>query len=285
MTIETLFRQLAPAGELQNLNRAVPIWSGNSQLTPIARRITIEIIHIHSNSARYAASSPCQMMSSRLARPALAATTRQAPRCATRSYAAAASSIDPKPPVPLFGVDGTYASALYTAAAKSSSLDSIAKSLTSLHQVLKSDAKLSPILHAPTLTDADKSAIIAELEKHTGGGDKQGTMKNFLQTLAENNRLGLLEGVCEKFAELMSAYRGEMELVITSAQKLEDRVVRRLEAAIAKSEYSHGKKIKVVTKVNPEILGGLVVEIGDRTIDYSVSAKIAKLNKLLTDTV
>jgi F-type H+-transporting ATPase subunit O len=38
-------------------------------------------------------------------------------------------------------------------------------------------------------------------------------------------------------------------------------------------------------KVNPDILGGLVVEIGDRTIDYSVSAKIAKLNKLLTDIV
>lgn len=38
-------------------------------------------------------------------------------------------------------------------------------------------------------------------------------------------------------------------------------------------------------QVNPEILGGLVVEMGDRTIDYSVSAKIARLNKLLTDTI
>lgn len=74
-------------------------------------------------------------------------------------------------------------------------------------------------------------------------------MKNFLQTLAENNRLGLLEGVCVKFGELMGAYRGEMELVITSAQRLEERTVRRLETAIGKSEYSQGKKIKVVTKV------------------------------------
>jgi F-type H+-transporting ATPase subunit O len=126
--------------------------------------------------------------------------------------------------------------------------------------------------------------------------------------------LGLLEGICEKFGQLMGAARGEMELVITSASKLDERMVRRLEQAVSKSEYSQGKKIKVVTKVclsichsfwerpvflcvfylrpltlsfqvNPEILGGLVVEIGDRTIDYSVSAKIAKLNKLLTDTV
>lgn len=74
-------------------------------------------------------------------------------------------------------------------------------------------------------------------------------MKNFLQTLAENNRLGLLEGVCEKFTQLMGAHRGEVELVITSAARLEERVVRRLEAAVGKSEFSAGKKIKVITKV------------------------------------
>lgn len=70
---------------------------------------------------------------------------------------------------------------------------------------------------------------------------------------------------------------------------------------MAKSEYSQGKKLKVVSKVckdttqlrtsadllkvNPDIMGGLVVEIGDRTIDLSVSAKISKMNKLLTDTL
>lgn len=82
---------------------------------------------------------------------------------------------------------------------------------------MKNDPKLAVILTAPTLSDNDKSQIIAELEKHTGGQDKQGTVKNFLATLAENNRLGLLEGVCEKFGVLMSAARGETELTITTA--------------------------------------------------------------------
>ena len=58
---------------------------------------------------------------------------------------------------------------------------------------------------------------MAELEKHTGGADKDGTVKNFLQTLAENNRLGILENVCENFEKLMSAHRGEIELIISSA--------------------------------------------------------------------
>jgi F-type H+-transporting ATPase subunit O len=73
------------------------------------------------------------------------------------------------------------------------------------------------LIAAPTLTDSDKSAIVQELEKHTGGADKSGTVKNFLQALAENNRLGLLEGVTDKFGTLMSAARGEMEVTITTA--------------------------------------------------------------------
>ncbi len=51
-----------------------------------------------------------------------------------------------------------------------------------------------------------------------GAADKEGIVKNFLATLAENNRLGVLEGVVDKFAVLMSAHKGEVELVVTSAQ-------------------------------------------------------------------
>lgn len=72
-------------------------------------------------------------------------------------------------------------------------------------------------MQAPTLSVADKSQIIQELQKHTGVQDKGDTVKNFLETLAENNRLSVLKGVCEKFGELMGAARGEIELIITSA--------------------------------------------------------------------
>ena len=82
---------------------------------------------------------------------------------------------------------------------------------------MKSDPKLQTILAAPTLSDSDKSQIVAELEKHTGGADKSGTVKNLLSALAENNRLSLLEGVAEKFGTLISAQKGELELTVTSA--------------------------------------------------------------------
>ena len=106
----------------------------------------------------------------------------------------------------------------YTAASKTSSLDNTSRSLASLSEVFKKEARLKNILAAPTLTPGDKSQIIQELQKHMGGGDKGDTVKNFLQTLADNNRLSILEGVCEKFNTLMVAARGEIDLVITSAQ-------------------------------------------------------------------
>ena len=106
----------------------------------------------------------------------------------------------------------------YTAAVKTSALDSTSKSLAALSEVFKREARLNIILAAPTLTPSDKSQIIQELQRHMGGLDKGDTVKNFLQTLANNNRLNILDGVCEKFSTLMVAARGEIDLVITSAQ-------------------------------------------------------------------
>lgn len=67
-------------------------------------------------------------------------------------------------------------------------------------------------------------------------------------------------------------------------QPLDNKTLTRLESAVSKSQYvGQGQKLKVTNKVNSDIKGGLVVEIGDRTIDLSVSARIAKMNKVLTD--
>lgn len=106
----------------------------------------------------------------------------------------------------------------YTAAVKTATLDSTSKALATLSDVFRKDPKLPLILTAPTLSPGDKTQIVQELQRHMGGGgDKGDTVKNFLRTLAENNRLGILEGVCEKFTVLMGAARGEVDLTVTSA--------------------------------------------------------------------
>lgn len=100
----------------------------------------------------------------------------------------------------------------YIAAVKESVLESTDQSLRALKQTLDGDAKLVRIISSPTLSPADKSAIISVIAK---SGDK--TIKNLLEALAENNRLGMLGGVIDKFAVLMGAHRGEIEAVVTSA--------------------------------------------------------------------
>lgn len=120
--------------------------------------------------------------------------------------------------------------------------------MENFNATFKKDAQLQKILTAPTLSIEDKQQIVAELQKSTGVTDK--TVQNFLETLAEKNRLSILEGVSAKFATLMSASRGEVEMTITSASPLDAKVVRQLETAVGKSSFiGQGKKLKVVPKV------------------------------------
>ena len=123
--------------------------------------------------------------------------------------------------------------------------------MDNLSSTFKRDAKLQSILTAPTLSVSDKQQIIGEIQKSIGVQDKGDTIKNFLNTLAANNRLSVLEGVTEKFALLMSASRGEVEMTITSAAPLDQKVVKQLEATVSKSSFvGSGKKLKVVPKVS-----------------------------------
>jgi len=127
-----------------------------------------------------------------------------------------------------------------------------------------------------------------QLLTQTGGGSAEATkaVKNLLEVMSENGRLGMLDGVVSAFEKIMRAHKGEVDVVVTSAQPLDARVLSRLEQSIAKSSLlSRGQKVKMENKVNDNILGGLIVEIGDRTIDLSVQSRVTKLNQLLYETL
>lgn len=122
--------------------------------------------------------------------------------------------------------------------------------MDSLAQTFKRDTKLQSMISSPTLSVEDKQQIVQELQKSTGVQDKDNTLKNFFHTLAENNRLAVLDGVAVKFAQLISAARGEVEMTITSATPLDNKIVKQLESAVTKSSYvGANKKLKVVPKV------------------------------------
>lgn len=100
-------------------------------------------------------------------------------------------------------------------------------------------------------------------------------------TLAENGRLGEVGKINEKYAELMRASRGEVLSVVTSADELTKAQLKSLEGSFKASFLKPGETLIMDTKVNPEILGGLQVQIGDKFMDLSLASKVNRMHKML----
>ncbi|CAI5758499.1 unnamed protein product [Candida verbasci] len=186
-----------------------------------------------------------------------------------------------KPPVQLFGIDGTYANALYSATIQQSDMNQTFNGLKKIQDLLSNDTALYKSLSNPGLTKDDRLAITSSISKSLNL-DK--TTANFLTTLAENNRLDKFPGIFNKFGLLNDAFNGVVEAKVTSAKPLDSKILKRLQNSIGKSSFvGEGKTLKLTNSVNPELLGGLVVEVGDRTLDVSIANKVSKLNKTLKE--
>ncbi|ABN64337.1 F1F0-ATPase subunit [Scheffersomyces stipitis CBS 6054] len=196
-----------------------------------------------------------------------------------RSLASSAKSV--KPPVQLYGIDGTYANALYSASVQDSSVEASFQSLTKINNLIQSDSKVAEFLANPAVNKADRDSVVKVIES-TLKLDK--TTGNFLSVLAQNNRLTIFKSIYEKFSLLNDAHNGLVEAKVTSAKPLDSKILKRLQTSISKSALvGEGKTLKLTNNVNPEILGGLVVEVGEQTVDLSVQSKVSKLNQTLKE--
>lgn len=106
-------------------------------------------------------------------------------------------------------------------------------------------------------------------------------LSNLLSVLSENGRLSQADRVFADFNTLMAAYRGELEVVVTSAEPLDSKTMNRLEKALKGSALADGKTLKFTNKVNPSVLGGLLVDIGDKTIDATAATRVNRYNSAL----
>ncbi|CAE6398056.1 F-type H+-transporting ATPase oligomycin sensitivity conferral protein [Rhizoctonia solani] len=184
-----------------------------------------------------------------------------------------------------------YAQALFGAASKNTqTLTKVQSELTSISTGLREVPALSAFVSNPTLSAADrKNGLEAIYTSATPKGSKDPVTpitKNLFEVLSENGRLGETNDVIASFNELVSKHKGELEVVVTSAAPLEKNVLSKLEATLKSSQAaSQAKAVRVTNKVNPSILGGLLVDFGDKTIDLSVSSKVNRLNALLQQSV
>lgn len=134
-----------------------------------------------------------------------------------------------KPPIQVFGIEGRYATALYSAASKQKSLEAVEKDLLNFQADFKKDAKLRDFILNPTT----KRSIKAKALKDAAAQVKFAPATGFLlECLAENGRLNKLDAVINAFKLMMSAQRGEVVCEVITAKPLSDSQRKELEAQL-----------------------------------------------------
>lgn len=168
-------------------------------------------------------------------------------------------------------LQGRYASALFDLASENGTVSAVETDLDKIAQAITESADFAALIRNPQIS---RSAAAGAVDAVAGVLGLSGLTKNFLGVLAGNRRLSALPEIVRAFASIAAAQRGEATAEVTSAHALTDQQVEELRQ---KLETREGRKIKIRTSVDPELLGGLVVTIGSKRIDSSIRTRLNSL--------
>ena len=147
--------------------------------------------------------------------------------------------------------------------------------------MLKTDVKLAEFVKDPSIKRKTKSEALTQI----GSSAKlNAATTNLLCLLAENGRLNKINQVINAFKVIMAANRGEVVCEVITAKPLDADTKTKLETTL-KSFLTKGQTILLTTKVDPSIIGGMIVSIGDKYVDMSVSSKIKKYTDIITTAI
>ncbi len=171
---------------------------------------------------------------------------------------------------------GRYAKALFELAEKNKSLDKVEGDLQQLMKAVEGSLVLRGAILSPVISKSNLSGVMAEILKRLAANS---LTINFIGVLVQNGRIKHLAEVASAYLGLMMQSRGEEEAYVTTASSLDAKQIVDIENTLGKAM---GHKIKAVMAVNDEILGGIIVRIGSKMLDASLSGQLealALLNK------
>jgi F-type H+-transporting ATPase subunit delta len=137
--------------------------------------------------------------------------------------------------------------------------------------LIDESADLKRLIRSPVLSRADQGKAIAALAEKAGF---QALVRNILGLLAKNRRLFVLPDVIEAYLTELAVRRGEVTAEVISAQPLNDAQKQSLDERLRRAV---GGKVAIETRVDPSLLGGLIVKLGSRMVDASLSSKLQRL--------
>lgn len=175
------------------------------------------------------------------------------------------------------GVAGRYATALFELGVESKSLDQIEKDLGGFNKMLSDSDDLQRLVKSPVFSADDQ---LMSLTKIFEKAKFSGPAANLIKIAAKNRRLFAVPNMISAFNQLLSQHRGEVAADVVSAQPLEDTQMDDLKKALKKSL---GKDVALNVRVDPSILGGLIVKVGSKMIDTSLRTKLNSLKIALKE--
>ena len=162
------------------------------------------------------------------------------------------------------GLAGRYATALFDLADENKALDAVADDLVALQTALGGSADLTRLVRSPVLDRDEQWKAMAALLKKMGANDLTG---KFLGVVTSNRRLFALSAIIRAYLEELASRRGEVTADVVSAHPLTDSQIKALEDSLKKAL---GGKVAIAPRIDPSILGGLIVKVGSRMIDSSL---------------
>jgi F-type H+-transporting ATPase subunit delta len=176
------------------------------------------------------------------------------------------------------GVSGRYASALFELASEEKTVEPTAEALNSFQAIVDGSADLQRLMKSPIFKSDDQLATLAAI---AAKAKISGIALNFLKVMASNRRLAAVPGAITAFNTLVAQSKGEAAAEVTSAEALSAKQITDLKAAL---KSTIGSDFALTLKVDPEILGGLIVKVGSRMLDNSLRTKLNSLKVAMKGT-
>jgi F-type H+-transporting ATPase subunit delta len=167
------------------------------------------------------------------------------------------------------GVAGRYATALFELALEQKNLDAVKADLDHFGALIEENPALARLVRSPVFGAEEQTRALGAILERTG---ITGLAADFLKLVASNRRLFTVGQILKAFRALVARHKGEITAQVTVAAALGDNNLGALKDAL--KTVTGGKDIDLDVKVDPAIIGGLIVQVGSRMVDSSLRTKL-----------
>ena len=169
------------------------------------------------------------------------------------------------------GVAGRYATALFELALEEQALEQVAIELNRFNEALDAVEDLRRLVKSPVFTAEEQGRALAAILDQL---EIEGLTKNFLLLVAKNRRVFAAPDMIRAFRAMLASHRGETSAAVIAASKLTEAQVTALKQSL---KAALGKEVMLEERVDPALLGGLVVKVGSRMVDSSLRTRLNTL--------